>query len=104
MIQLIGRGQVVTTGREDHHVQQASHQAVREVLQQIVDCLFRFIQCILHTPVNQRQVRFMTAFVVVTFQNRRGQIQLAQYISQTSRYALAAFETSAQHSHRHVRE
>ncbi|MNI88501.1 hypothetical protein D3C73_1458110 [compost metagenome] len=66
----------MATGREDNHIQQPGNETVREVLQQIVHRLFRFIQRILYAPVNQRQVGFMAAFVVITLQHGGSQIQL----------------------------
>ncbi|CNT97906.1 Uncharacterised protein [Salmonella enterica subsp. enterica serovar Bovismorbificans] len=58
----------MTASREDHRGEQSGHDAVREVLQQIVHRLFSTIQRILYAPVHQRQVGFVATFVVVTLQ------------------------------------
>ncbi|MNV57535.1 hypothetical protein D3C71_1498710 [compost metagenome] len=46
----------------------------------------------------------MTAFIVVTFQNRRGEEHLAQDITQTRGDTLATLQAAAQNGHRHVRQ
>ena len=76
MIQLIGRCQIVTTGRENHHPQQTRDHTVREVGQQIVHRLFSLIQRVLYAPVHQRQIHLMAAFIVIAFQHRRGEEHL----------------------------
>ena len=77
MVQLIRRRMMMTPGREDDQPHCASHQTVGEVFQQIVDGLFSLVQRILHSPVNQRQIGFIASFIVIAFQHRRGQVQLA---------------------------
>ncbi|MNP41305.1 hypothetical protein D3C76_1349990 [compost metagenome] len=104
VVEDVRRSQMMTTGREDHHAQRTSDKAVREVRQQIVNRLFCLVQSILHAPVDQRQIRFMTAFIVVTFQNRRGEEHLAQDITQTRGDTLATLQAAAQNGHRHVRQ
>ena len=54
VIQLIGRRIVMTAGREDGEAQGTGNKAVREVLQQIVNCLLCLVQRILHAPMYQR--------------------------------------------------
>ena len=39
--------------------------------------LFSLIQRILYAPVHQRQVGFITSFVVITLQHGRGEVELA---------------------------
>ena len=77
MVQLIRRRMMMTPGREDGHTHRTCHQTVGEVFQQIVDGLFSLVQRILHSPVNQRQIGFIASFIVIAFQHRGGQIQLA---------------------------
>ena len=77
MVQLIRRRMMMTAGREDDQTHDACHQTVREIVQQIVNGLLRLVQCILHSPVNQRQIGFIASFIVIAFQHRRGQVQLA---------------------------
>ncbi len=89
----------MTSGREDHHAQGACDKAVREVRQQVVNRLFCLIHRILHAPVHQRQIRFLTAFIVVAFQYRRGQENLAQHIPQTGRDTFTTLQATAQYRH-----
>ena len=95
---------MVTSGWEDHRAQGTRHEAVREVRQQVVNRLFGLIHRILHTPVHQRQIRFLTAFVVVALQDRRGQEDLAQHIAQTGGDTFATLQATAQHRHGDVRQ
>ena len=54
--------------------------------------------------MHQRQIRFLTAFIVVAFQHRRGQEDLAQHITQTGGDAFATLQASAQNGHGDVRQ
>ena len=54
--------------------------------------------------MHQRQIRFLTAFIVVAFQHRRGQEDLAQHITQTGGDAFATLQATAQHRHGNVRQ
>ncbi len=99
MIQLVGRRIVVTAGREDGETQRAGDKAVREIFQQVIDSLLCLIQRILHAPMDQRQIRFITAFIVITFQHRRCQVKLAQHVAETRGDTFATLQAAAQYRH-----
>ncbi len=49
--------------------------------------------------MDQREVCFIAPFIVIAFQHRGGEIELAQDIAETRGDALATLQASAQHRH-----
>ena len=82
--------------------QQPGERPERQVAEQQAETFLHPVQRVLARPAHQWQILLWTPLVFEAFQRCRGEIQLAENVTQTRRQAFLAFERTAERHHRDI--